>query len=96
MTKRCAAILGRLVGPWRCSRALAAAPPAAAQFIPYFGKNKVKYDNFAWRVYKSPHFQIYYYPEFEQHLGRLASYAESGYQKISSALKHEIQLRRSR
>ena len=49
--------------------ALAAAPPAQAQFIPYFGKNKVKYDNFAWRVYKSPHFEVYYYPEFEQHLG---------------------------
>jgi WD40-like Beta Propeller Repeat len=69
---------------------LAGGTPAEAQFIPYFGKNKVKYDNFAWRVYRSPHFQIYYYPEFEQHLGRLASYAESGYQKISSSLKHEI------
>ncbi len=67
------------------------APAAAqAQFIPYFGKNKVQYDNFAWRVYKSPHFEIYYYPEFEQHLSRLASYAESGYQKVSSDLKHEI------
>ena len=43
---------------------------AAAQFVPYYGKNKVKYDNFAWRIYKSPHFEIYYYPEFEQHLGR--------------------------
>ncbi len=63
---------------------------AEAQFFPYFGKNKVKYDTFAWRVYKSPHFEIYYYPEFEQHLGRIASYAESGYQKISSELKHEI------
>lgn len=88
MTKRCAAILGRLVS--LALLAGLAAAPAAAQFIPYFGKNKVKYDNFAWRVYKSPHFQIYYYPEFEQHLGRLASYAESGYQVISSALKHEI------
>jgi WD40 repeat protein len=63
---------------------------AQAQFFPYFGKNKVKYDTFAWRVYKSPHFEIYYYPEFEQHLSRLSSYAESGYQKISSELKHEI------
>jgi hypothetical protein len=63
---------------------------AHAQFIPYFGKNKVKYDNFAWRVYRSPHFEVYYYPEFEQHLSRLVSYAESGYQKISSDLKHEI------
>src|SRR4249919_1726779 len=72
---------------------LAAATPAAAQgygFLPYYGKNKVNYDNFAWRVYKSPHFEVYYYPEFEQHLARIISYAESGYQKVSSDLKHEI------
>ncbi|MEO6401901.1 MAG: hypothetical protein ABIP62_07790, partial [Vicinamibacteria bacterium] len=67
------------------------APAAFAQFIPYFGKNKVNYDKFAWRVYKSPHFEVYYYPEFEQHLGRLVSYLESGYQHISSELKHEVQ-----
>jgi hypothetical protein len=67
-----------------------AAPAADAQFIPYFGKNKVRYDNFDWRIYKSPHFEVYYYPEFEQHLPRLASYLESAYQKISSELKHEI------
>jgi len=67
-----------------------AAGPAGAQFIPYYGKNKVNYDNFSWRVYKSPHFEVYYYPEFEQHLARVVSYAESGYQKISSDLKHEI------
>src|ERR1044071_10404020 len=70
--------------------ALAAATPAAAQFVPYYGKNKVPYDTFAWRVYKSPHFEVYYYPEFEQHLARVVSYAESAYQKVSSDLKHEI------
>ncbi len=64
--------------------------PALAQFFPYYGKSKVKYDNFAWRIYKSPHFEIYYYPEFEQHLERLASYAESAYQRVASDLKHEI------
>ena len=64
--------------------------PAAAQFIPYFGKNKVKYDAFAWRVYKSPHFEVFYYPEFEQHLARLVSYLESGYLKLSTGLKHEM------
>ncbi len=69
---------------------LTSAGPAAAQFIPYFGKNKVKYDNFDWQIYKSPHFEVYYYPEFEQHLSRLTSYAESSYQKVSSDLKHEI------
>jgi dipeptidyl aminopeptidase/acylaminoacyl peptidase len=67
-----------------------AAPDAGAQFIPYYGKNKVIYDSFSWRVYKSPHFEVYYYPEFEQHLARIVSYAESSYQKVSGDLKHEI------
>jgi Tol biopolymer transport system component len=71
--------------------ASALAAPASAQFVPYFGKNKVKYDNFGWRIYKSPHFDIYYYPELETHLASVASYAESAYQKISSDLKHSIQ-----
>jgi hypothetical protein len=67
------------------------AAPASAQFIPYFGKNKVAYDNFGWRVYKSPHFEVYYYPEFEQHLERVVSYLESSYQKVSATLKHELE-----
>lgn len=86
-----------MIDAWRRAATLAlalgcalAATPAGAQFVPYYGKNKVKYDTFDWRVYKSPHFEIYYYPEFEQHLARLSSYLESGYQKISSELKHEI------
>jgi hypothetical protein len=69
---------------------LAPSAPVHAQFIPYFGKNKVKYDDFAWRIYRSPHFEVYYYPEFEQHLARIVSYAESAYQKVSSDMKHEI------
>jgi len=73
-----------------CALLLLAAAPAAAQFVPYYGKNKVKYDNFAWRIYKSPHFEVYYYPEFEQHLSRLTAYLESGYLKISTGLKHEM------
>lgn len=64
--------------------------PAGAQFIPYYGKNKVKYDKFDWQIYKSPHFEVFYYPAFEQHLARLTSYLESAYQKVSSDLKHEI------
>ncbi len=71
--------------------ALLGTSPALAQFAPYFGKNKVRYDTFAWRIYKSPHFEIYYYPELEPHLARVASYAESAYQKVSSELKHSIE-----
>ena len=68
MTDRRAAPVRALAGSLVVLLLLAAAAPARAQFVPYFGKNKVIYDSFAWRVYKSPHFEVYYYPEFEQHL----------------------------
>ncbi len=71
--------------------ALSLASPAAAQyFIPFYGKNKVKYDKHDWQVYRSPHFDVYYYPEMEEELGRLVSYAESAYDILSDRLKHEI------
>ena len=43
------------------------AAPAAAQYYDTFGKNKVRYAKFDWRVYHAPHFDVYYYPE-EEHL----------------------------
>ena len=68
------------------------AGPAAAQtgFIPYFGKNNIHYDTFEWQVYQTDHFEIYYYPELEKHLERIAGYAESAYQKVSADLHHDL------
>jgi len=68
----------------------AAAQVTTNRYFPYFGKNRVKYDNFQWQIYTTDHFEIYYYPELEQHLERVAGYAESAYQKISSDLKHDL------
>jgi hypothetical protein len=67
-------------------------PPLAAQtsLVPYYGKNNIHYDKFKWQHYETDHFIIYFYPELQQHLERIASYAESAYQQISSDLKHEI------
>ena len=59
-------------------------------YIPYFGKNQIRYDNFEWHIYKTDHFEIYYYPEIEPHLERIAGYAESAYQHVSSELKHDL------
>src|SRR5687767_14434841 len=71
---------------------LTLAAPVAAQtpYIPYFGKNQVRYDNFEWWTYETDHFTIYYYPEIEPHLERMAGYAESAYQHVSSELKHDL------
>jgi hypothetical protein len=58
--------------------------------VPYYNKNRIKYDHFAWHTYTTDHFEIYYYPEIERHLERVASYAESAYQKVSADLKHDL------
>ena len=63
---------------------------AQNMFWPYYGKNKVKYDHFDWHIYSTDHFEIYYYPELEPHLERVASYAESAYEKVSADLKHDL------
>jgi hypothetical protein len=67
-------------------------PLASAQtpFVPYFGKNQIRYDHFDWRTYETDHFTIYYYSAVEPHLERMASYAESAYQHISAELKHDL------
>ena len=33
---------------------------AATQFFPYYGKNRVKYDDFQWHIYTTEHFEIFY------------------------------------
>ena len=61
-----------------------------SQFAPYYGKNLIHYDKFDWFIYKTDHFEIYYYAENEPHLARVASYAESAYQHVSSDLRHDL------
>ena len=63
---------------------------AQTSYIPYYGKNRIRYDDFKWKIYTTDHFEIYYYPEIEKHLERVASYAESAYQQVSADLKHDL------
>src|SRR5689334_7134268 len=70
--------------------ALATVASAQVPYVPYYGKNLIHYDKFEWHIYTTDHFEIYYYPETERHLERVASYAESAYQKVSADLKHDL------
>src|SRR5262245_54095425 len=63
---------------------------AQTQYIPYFGKNQIRYDTFKWQIYTTDHFEIYFYPEIEPQLEKIAGYAESAYQHVSSELKHDL------
>ncbi len=56
-----------------------------------FGKNKIRYEDFDWRIYHSTHFDIYYYSESESQLQKVASLAESAYDQLSLDLDYQIQ-----
>ncbi|MEE2776110.1 MAG: BamA/TamA family outer membrane protein [Acidobacteriota bacterium] len=62
-----------------------------AQYYDYFGKNKVRYAKFDWRVYHAPHFEVWYYPEEEHLLEKVISLAESAYDSLSQELDFQIQ-----
>lgn len=69
--------------------ALLLAGAAAAQPVA-FGKNKVHYSNFDWRVLKSEHFDLYYYVE-EEELAQLAlRMAEDAYRDLQGKFVHAV------
>lgn len=37
----------------------------------YFGKNKVKYEDFDFKIYNTPHFEIYHYLQHQENLNRV-------------------------
>src|SRR4051812_8832345 len=56
----------------------------------YFGQNKVQYQTFDFKVLKTEHFDIYYYPE-EADAARMASrMAERWYARIAKVLDHDL------
>ena len=56
----------------------------------YFGQNKVQYREFDFRVLKTEHFDIYYYPEEEAASRVAARMAERWYGRLSRLLGHEL------
>jgi hypothetical protein len=66
---------------------LAFAPAADAQ---YFGRNKVQYEKFDFKVLTTEHFDIYFYPEEEPAVQLAARMAERWYTRLSTLLRHEL------
>ncbi|MGH7480934.1 MAG: peptidase S9 [Longimicrobiales bacterium] len=61
---------------------------AAAQ---YFGRNKVQYEDFDFRVMHTEHFDIYYYVGEEEVARDAARMAERWYGRLSTAFQHAFQ-----
>jgi hypothetical protein len=69
--------------------------PAAGQASPQwygqgFGKNKIQYRDFSWQIYRSPHFNVYFYKEEEPSLQKVVSFAESAYDQLSRGFNFQI------
>src|SRR5215218_7025204 len=74
--------------------AVLACLPAAAS-AQYFGRNKVQYEKFQWRVLKTEHFDIHFYPEEEQGVRQAAQMAERWYGRLSQVFGREFRERKS-
>lgn len=61
----------------------------SAQFY-YFGRNKVQYENFDWKILRTKHFNIYYYGEMENIAEIGAFYAEEIYDELKEKLNHVV------
>ncbi len=64
--------------------ALLLAAGLAAQLIPYYGKNKVIYNAFRWKVYETEHFRIHFYVKDHRALAMVADIVERAYEKLSA------------
>ena len=59
-----------------------------AQF--YFGRNKIQYEHFDWRILKTEHFHIYYYQQ-EEEIARVAAHIlESAYDNLEIKFNHTL------
>lgn len=56
-----------------------------------FGKNRVQYERFDWRIIESEHFDIYYYDSHNYMMAEFSAYSlEAAYQQLSQDFQHEI------
>jgi Tol biopolymer transport system component len=56
----------------------------------YFGRNKVQYERFDFKVLSTEHFDIYFYPEEEKAATMAARLAERWYERLSRILNHDL------
>lgn len=65
----------------------AVSPP---QLLAQFGRNKVQYQSFDWRVIETRHFDVYFYEEEREVAIDAARMAERSYGRLSRILDHEF------
>ncbi|HJQ20534.1 MAG TPA: hypothetical protein VJ867_09320 [Gemmatimonadaceae bacterium] len=56
----------------------------------YFGRNKVQYENFDWRIIKSDHFDLYFYPAESLKVHDAGREEERWYTRLSDIFRHQF------
>ncbi len=56
----------------------------------YFGRNKIQYDKFEWKILKTEHFDVYFYPQMSELAEIGASFAEDAYSRLEGVTNHNI------
>ena len=74
--------------------ALLLATLPAALPAQYFGRNKVQYGKFDFKIIQTEHFDVYYYPEEREAALDIARMAERSYAKLSRVLNHQFDERK--
>src|SRR6185369_13776729 len=69
---------------------LVAASPAGAQ---YFGRNKVQYRTFDFKILRTEHFDLYYYEDEREAAVIAGRMAERWYARLSKVLDHQLSRR---
>ena len=59
-------------------------------FGQYFGRNKVQYEKFDYKILKTEHFDIYFYPEEEAAIKVAGQLAERWHARLSRILGHSL------
>jgi len=68
---------------------LAAIPTSAS--AQYFGRNKVQYETFDFRILKTPHYDIHFYPEEADAVEDAARMGERWYERFARLFQHEFE-----
>jgi Tol biopolymer transport system component len=69
--------------------ALALLPDAVS--AQYFGRNKVQYDDFDFRILRTEHFDFHYYPVEEEAVEDAARMGERWYERLARTFQHEFE-----
>ncbi len=60
-------------------------------FGQYFGRNKVQYETFDFKILNTPHFEIHFYPEEGEAVEDAARMGERWYERFARLFQHEFE-----